>query len=117
MTIQQCYAVIDGNYDEVVSRLRTDERIKKFLLKVADDKSFELLCTAMHDRDMETAFRAAHTLKGVCLNLSITKLFEVSSELTEALRGKTEYSEQYEPLLENVRKEYEKTIDAIRALD
>jgi len=31
MTIQECYAAIGGDYNDVASRLRTDERIAKFL--------------------------------------------------------------------------------------
>ena len=38
--------------------------------------------------DGEEAFRAAHTLKGVCLNLGFDELYEVSAEITEKLRGK-----------------------------
>ena len=32
-------------------------------------------------------FRAAHTLKGICANLGFKSLFEVSYEITEALRA------------------------------
>ncbi len=32
--------------------------------------------------------RAAHTLKGVCLNLGFDELYEASAEITEKLRGK-----------------------------
>lgn len=35
----------------------------------------------------ETAFRAAHTLKGICANLGFKSLFEVSYDITEALRA------------------------------
>lgn len=34
-----------------------------------------------------TAFRAAHTLKGICANLGFKSLFEVSYDITEALRA------------------------------
>lgn len=117
MDVKQCYEQIGGNYDEVMSRLRTDERIKKFLLKVADDKSYELLCTSLAAHNMEDAFRAAHTMKGVCLNLSLTKLYNSACAMTEALRGKTEYSAEFEPLLAQVTADYDVTVAGIRALD
>lgn len=117
MTIKECYEKMGGDYDDVVNRLRTDERIKRFLLKVADDKSFDELCSALAAHDVDTAFRAAHTLKGVCSNLSITRLFNSASALTEELRGKTEYSADFEPLLEKVRADYEVTVACIRAVD
>ena len=37
MTVKQCYEAMEANYEEVESRLRTEERIKKFLLKVLND--------------------------------------------------------------------------------
>ena len=73
MDVKQCYEKMGGDYDDVMSRLRTDERIKKFLLKVAEDKSFDNLCENLKTRNIEEAFRAAHTLKGVGLNLSLDR--------------------------------------------
>ena len=37
--------------------------------------------------DVETAFRAAHTLMGICANLGFKALFELSYDITEALRA------------------------------
>ena len=34
MTVKECYEVMKGDYDDVMSRLRSDDRVKKFLLKV-----------------------------------------------------------------------------------
>ena len=117
MTIQESYARMGGNYDDVVSRLRTDDRIKRFLLKVAEDQSFANLCAMLAERNMEEAFRAAHTLKGVSSNLSLTRLYDSACAITEALRGKTEYDPAVEPLLEQVRADYELTIECIKAID
>ena len=58
---------------------------------------------------------AAHTLKGVCLNLGFDRLYKVSEELTEKLRGRE--LDGYESLYENVQKEYNNTIDAIHKLE
>lgn len=116
MTLTECYEKMGGDYAEVMSRLRTDERIQRFLLKVADDKSFDLLCESMAAKNMPEAFRAAHTLKGVCGNLSLTRLGRSSSALTEALRGREEYGEDLEPLLSQVKADYELTVSCIRSL-
>lgn len=40
MTVQQCYQAMGSDYEDVMSRLRTDERVKKFLLKVSSDSSY-----------------------------------------------------------------------------
>lgn len=116
MTIQECYEAVGGNYADILSRFRTEERITKFLLKVADDKSFELLTTSLDERNLPEAFRAAHTLKGVCLNLSLTRLQESASKLTEALRGREEYGDDIAPLYEKVKQDYEITVENVNKL-
>ena len=70
MTLQDCYAALGGDYADVSARLHSDRLVQKFLLKYLDDPSFQQLCTAMEAKDYEQAFRAAHTIKGVCQNLS-----------------------------------------------
>ena len=55
-------------------------------------------------QDAELAFRGAHTLKGVCMNLGFQTLYEVSRELTEILRGRELVG--YEEALEKVEVEW-----------
>ena len=116
MNIQECYAAMGGDYNDVVNRLRTDERIAKFLVRILDDKNMEMLCNSIAERNLPEAFRAAHTMKGICMNLSLTKLNTSVSDMTEALRGRTEYGEDIEPLLEKVKDDYELTMSSIREL-
>ena len=116
MTVKECYEIMKGDYDDVLSRLRTDERIKKFLMRVPDDTSFVELCNALEKKDLESAFRAAHTLKGVSKNLSLSNLAYSSSNLTEALRGRTEYGDDIEPLFKKVKKDHALTIACIQML-
>ena len=89
MTIQECYEAIGGNYEDVLRRLRSEALIRKFTLKFLEDQSYPLLKQSLGDNNYEEAFRGAHTLKGVCQNLSFDRLYEVSSELTELLRDRT----------------------------
>ena len=63
----------------------------------------------------ETAFRAAHTLKGICLNLGFDNLFAPSQELTEKLRGATTI-EGTDELFAAVEKEYDRTCEALRKI-
>ena len=63
MTVKECYEAMEGSYDEVVGRLRTDERIAKFLRRVAEDGSYALLVNSFAENNIAEAFRAAHTLK------------------------------------------------------
>ena len=116
MTVQECYEAFSGNYEEVVSRLRTDERIVKFLSRVVSDGSYQLLLDSIASGNVDEAFRAAHTLKGVCMNLSITKFAESSSALTEVLREKREINDEVMSLLEQVKADYALTINSIKQL-
>ena len=116
MTVKECYDFMGGDYEDVMGRLRKDERVQKFLLKFLDDKSYGLLCSSLEEKNMDEAFRAAHTIKGVCQNLSITNLYHSSSKLSERLRNGQAYGEDIEPLLEQVKADYEKVIDSIGKL-
>lgn len=53
-----------------------------------DDGSFEQLGTAIENSDIDAAFNACHTLKGVAGNVSAGPLFQAIEELTERLRAK-----------------------------
>ena len=117
MTVKECYQAFGGSYEEVISRLRTDERVVKFLLKVVEDGSYKLLCDSIASGNADEAFRAAHTLKGVCMNLAITKLANSSSALTEVLRENRVIDDGLQPLLNRVKEDYELTINAIEQLD
>lgn len=113
MTLQECYAALGGNYEEVLGRLRTERLIQKFVLKFLDDGSYELLCRSMEDGDMQEAFRASHTIKGMCQNLSFTALGDASAALTEALRGGDMTAAGAQPLFDRVQAEYLRTAEAI----
>ncbi len=116
MTVKECYEIMGADYAGVESRLRTEERIKKFLLKVLNDKSYDLLCSSMEQKNMEEAFRAAHTLKGISQNLSLTTLYESSNALSEQLRGNQQYDGQTEELFEQVKKDYAHITETIQNL-
>ena len=113
MTLQECYAAMGGNYDEVLGRLRSDRLIQKFVLKFVDDGSYQLLLDSMASQNKEDAFRAAHTIKGVCQNLGLTRLLDSSSRLSEALRHG--YTPEADGLAEQVGRDYQDTVGAIRA--
>ncbi len=108
MTLQECYTQLEGDYQDVTSRLPSEKFIQKFVLKFLDDKTIGLLKDSWAAEDYGEAFRAAHTIKGMCQNLSSS-----SSQLTEALRGGVtpEAQELYPQVLED----YEKTAAAISA--
>lgn len=87
MTLEAFYAKIGGNSADVLRRLPSEAMVRKFIGKYPADTSWGSLESAMDSQDWETAFRAAHTLKGVAQNLGFQKLYLSSTALTEALRG------------------------------
>ena len=112
MTLRECYAALGGDYDDALGRLRSEKLVNKFVLRFLDDKSYDLLCSSMEAKDCGEAFRAAHTIKGICSNLAFTALGRSSSELCEALRyGWTPGADE---LAERMKEDYRRTAEAIR---
>ena len=102
---------MQGDYEGVLGRLRMDKLIQKFLLKMPEDENYQLLCDSMEAENWDEVFRAAHTMKGVCANLGLSKLQASSSELTEAVRGGKPLTDK--SLFEKVREDYAMTIGVI----
>lgn len=112
MTIQECYAALEGDYQEVLGRLYSEALVKKFAGKFLADQSYQLLESSLKAENYEEAFRASHTLKGVSQNLSFTKLYQSSHAITEALR--TQNYEQAVQLFAQVEADYAQTVAAIQ---
>lgn len=113
MSLEACYDALGGNYKSVLGRLSSERIVKKFVLKFLNDQSYGLLEQSMRDKNYEEAFRAAHTIKGVCQNLSFDRLGGSSSRLAEALRSG--WTPEADVLVEEVKRDYQETADAIRA--
>ena len=94
MTLQEFYAQIGGSYADTVRRLCSESFVLRFVKKYPANPSFDELCEAVDRSDWESAFRAAHTLKGVAQNLGFDRLYAVSVPLTEAMRGTVKYYAQ-----------------------
>lgn len=114
MTMQECYKAIGGNYEAVLGRLHSEALIQRFTLKFLEDQSYLQLKQTLENKNYEDAFRSAHTLKGVCQNLSFDRLYEVSHELTELLRDGTGEQPGISEAMEKVTEVYEMTIEEIK---
>ncbi len=114
MNIKECYAAMGGDYEDVIGRLRSEKLVEKFAVKFLNDGSFDLLSDSLENKNYDEAFRAAHTLKGICQNLGFTDLYVPSNKMTETLRagGREGLEEQFE----EVKANYDKTVAAIRQL-
>ena len=115
MTLQDFYVRIGGNYADTVRRLCNDALVSRFVMKYPDNPSFRELCSALQASDWASAFRAAHTLKGVAQNLGFDRLHAACVPLTEALRGDRPLED--DSLLERVEAEHQRILSAIDALN
>ena len=115
MTLFEFYNSLGESFDDVLSRLRLESRIAKYLGLFLNDPSFGELKNAFDNNDAKTAFRAAHTLKGVAANLGLSKLASSSSDLTENLRPGS-FTAKSQDLLEQVELDYIAAIAGIKQL-
>lgn len=118
MTLRECYDSIGADFDKAVTRMCGKESmLLKFALKFPSDPTYPALVSAYESGDMQTAFRMAHTLKGLCLNLGLDKLQASSSELTEALRDNDNPAPNASELYETVKRDYEATTTALSSVE
>ena len=112
VNLKDCYIKFGGDFDEVLGRLRREQTVQKFVYKFLDDKSFSLFESSIGSKDYEDALRAVHTLKGICQNLSFTRLFESSSLVTNALK-ENDWNKAVD-MMPKLSKDYYETINVIK---
>ena len=114
MTVEQVYKTMDSDYASVKDRLQNDALIEKFLIKFLADESYANIIKNLEAQNLEEAFRAAHTLKGVCQNLGLDRLYKSSYDVTEVLRnGKNDVTPE---MMEKLESDYDVTVSSIREL-
>ena len=115
MILQDLYRKVGGNYEEVIGRLGKEERIIKYLLKFSEAGAFADYEKAAEAKDYEECFRTLHSLKGMCLNLGLTRLEESSTRLCEVYRH-GEPSENIDELYKKAKKDYDNAIKAVHSM-
>ena len=114
MTVQEFYEYIGADYSDVSHRFKNDSSIARFVKMFPVDPSYDRLCSALESEDADTAFRAAHTLKGVSLNLGFSALYEAAFDMAEALRGGL--LDGSDELIIPLRERYSRVMDGISQL-
>lgn len=116
MRVEEFYSILGGNYEDVLSRLGKTERIVKYLRKFADSEECGSIDGFLESENYEEAFRAVHSIKGMCMNLGLSKLQESSSTLCEELRnGKPQID--VTDMLAKVKSDFAQATDAIRQIE
>lgn len=110
--MQALYGRIGGDYCTVMTRMIQEERLIKYLKIFLEEGSYRKLELYLAEGNVEEAFRAAHSLKGICQNMSFVRLENEISEITELLRaGNLDEGKAYLP---NVKACYEEIITDIK---
>ena len=100
LTIEQLNA-FGANTAEGLSRCFGNETFYlRLVAMIPAEGNFDKLQSAVEAGDLTEAFEAAHALKGVVGNLSLTPLYDKICEITELLRAKI--ATDYAPLLGEV---------------
>lgn len=115
MTIVECYSRMGADYEDVLRRLEKEDRVLRFLSRFPEEGSYTTLRAALVAGNAEEAFRAAHSLKGICLNLGLVSLYRSSNALTEELRSGKAIPEA-DPLFARVTQDYQTAIQIIQEL-
>ena len=115
MQLQEFYETVGGDYAGTSQRVYNDALILRVVKMYPSDPNFDKLHHALGAQDWEEAFRAAHTLTGVGQNLGFTRLYEASSDLTEALRGGRPLMDR--TLWERVETEHQRVLNALTQLN
>ena len=88
-----------ANADEGLARCMNNQDFYFRMIRMAvDDAGFDKLKTAIEAEDLDTAFEAAHALKGILTNLSLDPISNPVIEATELLRSRTKTD--YTPYVE-----------------
>lgn len=102
-----------GDYVTTMARFINNENMYlKFLDMLFQDENLEKLGKALEENDLQGAFEAAHTLKGVVGNMGLAPLFLAVCEIVEPLRVKEKRSD-YTQLYQVIKVEFEK-VDELR---
>ena len=96
-----------------LERLEDLDIVKFYLPEFENDPSYEGLMQSLKNGDLQSAFRAAHTLKGIGYNLGLNRLGDRAAALCEVLHTGSVPAPE---LLRQLTEEYCCVIDAIHEL-
>ena len=100
---------VDGALERFMG---SEALLERFLGKFLQDTNYAALEQAVARGDWEEALRASHTLKGVCGNLSISRLYELAARQVDLMRA--EKWEEAEAMMPEMEAAYGEAAEAIR---
>ena len=95
-----------GDYDVTMSRFMGKETLyMKILGMMFQDENLKKLGTAIEENDLDAAFEAAHTLKGVAGNLGLTPFYDSVCRIVQPIRNQEE-REDYARMYQEIQDEF-----------
>ncbi len=82
--LQQAGIDVDGMLERFMGN---DSLAERFLKQFPSDENMQRLMAALAADDNSAALTAAHTLKGVCGNLSMSRLYSLLTRQVAAMRA------------------------------
>ncbi len=118
MNLEEVAKALAIDLDASVARFAGNRTLyARFLKKFPDDQSMTQLQTAIEQKDSQALERSAHTLKGVCANLGLSRLADLASAVVSAVRnGDADSLYADTGLLNDCRKEYDRVCKLITEL-
>lgn len=118
MSLESMYGALGENLADVRARLQSDARIEKYVKIFLADSTYAQLVESMAEGDLQTAFRAAHTLKGTSRDIGLMSIHAPAFKLADALRpgpdGVPADPDAAPALAEEVTEAYTKLVEASR---
>ena len=112
-TLSDFYEEVGGDIMNVLERLEDIETVEMFVLGFPSDPSYSMLLKSLQENDLKSAFRAAHTLKGISYTLGFQSWGDGAAKLCDKLRGGLLPKET---VLQQLKTEYNRVLTAIKKL-
>lgn len=116
MDLREVYEYLEEDYEDVLTRIGDGYLVEKYVREFTGDDYLEPLKSAYEVGKWEDAYRAAHSLMGLALNLGFRKM----ALSCEALAGELKRdipSDAIEEYMMDIEDEYDATKRGFEMLD
>ncbi len=115
MTVREMYEIIGGDYEDLLSRVFSDDLAERFIKMYAETKDVDAMVEAFEKKDYRTVFELSHGLKGMTGNMSLKRNSETIVAICESVRH-GDPTEDISGLIEKAKKEHEELLSLIKQL-
>ena len=112
-TLSDFYEEVGGDIMNVLERLEDIDTVEMFVLEFPSDPSYAMLLKSLQENDLTSAFRAAHTLKGISYTLGFQSLGDCAAKLCDKLR---EVMLPSATVMQQLETEYNRVLTAIKRI-